>query len=133
MKTHSGFITELKPKEIFVFGSNLSGIHGKGAAKTARKWGARMGQGEGLQGQTYALPTVKEKISDGSLSITEIKHHVDKFLQCVVANPDLEFLLTEVGCGLAGYKVEEIAPLFKGGRELPNIVWPKNFVRFLVV
>jgi hypothetical protein len=130
MKTHNGFITELAPNQIFVFGSNLSGIHGAGAAKLAKRWGAKNGQGEGLMGQTYALPTVKEKIR-GPLPLSSIQTHVDKFFECVIANPDLEFLLTEVGCGLAGHTVEEIAPLFKGGVELVNIVWAKKFVAVL--
>jgi hypothetical protein len=132
MKTHNGFITELEDNEVFVFGSNLSGIHGAGAAKTARKWGAKLGEGEGLFGKTYALPTVKEKIR-GPLSISKIQKHVEIFGECVKANPDKVFLVTEVGCGLAGLKVEEIAPLFKNLRDLPNIVWPQSFVRCLVV
>jgi len=133
MRTHKGFILELKENEIFVFGSNLSGIHGKGAAKTARRWGAKIGEGEGLFGQTYALPTVKENIFDGSLSLYDIQYHIGNFAGCVLENPHLEFLLTEVGCGLAGYSVDQIAPLFKQLRELPNIVWPKSFIPFLVV
>jgi hypothetical protein len=130
MRTHNGFIKQLKPNEIFVFGSNLSGIHGKGAAKLARRWGAKLGQGEGLAGNTYALPTVKAKIT-GPLSLTQIKDHVDKFLECAAANPELDFLVTEVGCGLACHKVEEIAPLFKSGAELPNLVFPTSFTQYL--
>jgi hypothetical protein len=132
MKTHNGFITELSENEVFVFGSNLSGIHGKGAAKTAKKWGAKNGEGEGLFGKTYALPTVKEKIR-GTLSLSKIAHHIEVFGECVRANPDKVFLVTEVGCGLAGLKVEDVAPLFKGLAKEPNIVFPQSFVKYLVI
>ena len=130
MKTHNGFIQELEAHEIFVFGSNLSGIHGAGAAKTARKWGAKMGVGEGLMGMTYGLPTVGKKIGN-NLSVSKIQKHVDIFLQCVNEHPTFNFLLTEVGCGLAGKTPEDIAPLFKEGNEFSNIVWPKSFVKIL--
>ena len=130
MKTHNGFIKELQRNQIFVFGSNLSGIHGAGAAKTARKWGAKMGVGEGQMGNTYGLPTVGEKLRH-TLSLTKIEKHAEKFLKYAEENPELEFLLTEVGCGLAGHTVEEVAPLFMDGVELPNIVWPKSFVKVL--
>jgi predicted aconitase with swiveling domain len=132
MKTHNGFITKLTENEVFVFGSNLSGIHGKGAAKTAKKWGAKNGEGEGLYGKTYALPTVKEKIR-GPLSLTKIAKHVQIFGECVKENPDKIFYVTEVGCGLAGHTVKDIAPLFKSLRDEPNIIWPKPFIPFLVV
>lgn len=130
MKTHDGLILDLGQNEIFVFGSNVSGIHGAGAAKTARKWGAKMGLGEGLSGKTYALPTVDKKIKN-TLTLKRIRKHVEKFIECVKNNPHMEFLLTDVGCGLAGYDADEVAPLFKDAKDLPNITWPKSFVKEL--
>ena len=130
MRTHAGIITELEANQIFVFGSNVSGIHGAGAAKTARRWGAKMGLGEGLSGKTYALPTVDKKIKN-TLTLPRIKKHVEKFVECVKSNPHVEFLLTDVGCGLAGYEASQVAPLFKEAVDLPNIVWPKSFVKEL--
>lgn len=98
---------------IFVFGSNLAGIHGAGAARYAhQKLGAEWGVGVGPTGQCYALPTKNHHIR--SLTLGSIAQHVDDFLAYAHANPDLEFKVTRVGCGLAGFKDSEIAPLFKG-------------------
>lgn len=124
-------ITYLESYQIFVFGSNLSGIHGKGAAKTALKWGANWGQSEGLQGQTYAIPT-KDKNIKRSLNVVEIKTFVEKFIQFAKNNPNLEFLVTEIGCGLAGHKPEDIAPLFRSTVSLENIYLPKTFLKILL-
>lgn len=115
-----------KENEIFVFGSNLSGRHGKGAAKTAMKWGAKYGQAAGLQGRTYGIPT-KDKAIRRVLTTTEIKPFVDDFIQFAKANPQLTFLVTEIGCGLSGYKPKEIAPLFAEGINVPNIHLPERF------
>lgn len=97
---------------IFVFGSNLAGRHGKGAALFARRHhGAIYGQGEGLQGQSYAIPT-----KDGTLRplpLGVIEQHVRTFLAFAQAHPDLQFQVTPIGCGLAGYKPEQIAPMFR--------------------
>jgi hypothetical protein len=96
---------------IFVFGSNLAGRHGKGAALFARqKHGAEYGVGRGLTGNSYALPTKGHKIE--TLNIIEITKYVDEFLVFARENPNLEFQVTKIGCGLAGYKEEQIAPLF---------------------
>lgn len=87
-------ITELKPGEIFVFGSNLEGAHGGGAALLAwKKWGAVWGQGAGLQGQTYGIPTMHG-------GPAEIKPYVDDFIRCAQEHPELTFLVTEIGCGI---------------------------------
>lgn len=111
-------------QNIFVFGSNRAGIHGCGAAKEAyRHWGAKLGYGEGLFGNSYALPTKDEQIV--TLPLEEIAKHVQKFLIFAHANPALTFLVTAVGCGLAGYKPEQIAPLFVGAPE--NCVLPDAF------
>jgi len=111
--------------EIFVFGSNLAGRHGKGAAFFARKYcGAIYGQGIGLQGRSYAIPTKDEKLK--TLPLTEIQKHVNVFLQFARATPELTFKVTPIGCGLAGYECSDIAPMFK---DVPdNVILPKEFL-----
>jgi hypothetical protein len=111
---------------VFVFGSNLSGKHGKGAAKTAlNKYGAKWGQAAGLQGQSYGIPTKGRNMD--VLSIPEIEHHVRKFISCAKKNPQLTFLVTEVGCGLARFSPKQIAPLFEDAKALSNVHLPKRF------
>lgn len=119
-------INKLKENEIFVFGSNLGGKHGKGAAKTALKWGAIYGQAKGLQGRTYGIPT-KDASIKRILSINEIKVFVDEFLEFSKSRPDLIFLVTEIGCGLSRYKPKNIAPLFQNALEIENIYLPNRF------
>jgi len=119
-------INILMENQIFVFGSNLSGIHGKGAAKTALKWGAKWGQAMGLQGRTYGIPT-KDVGIRRTLTIEEIKPFVDEFIEFVREHRDLTFLVTEVGCGLAGLRPSEIAPLFKEAISIGNIHLPSRF------
>lgn len=119
-------ITKLKYYEVFVFGSNLSGRHGLGAAKTALKWGARWGQASGIQGQTYGIPT-KDAFISRTLTIHEIKPYVDEFIIYAKENPNTIFLVTEIGCGLAGLKPNQIAPLFKEAVSVPNIYLPNRF------
>ena len=123
-------ITKLKDNEIFVFGSNESGRHGKGAAKTAMKWGAKYGVAEGLQGRTYAIPTVNASISN-HLKIEKIKVYVDRFIKVVKERKDLHFLVTEIGCGLAGMNHKDIAPLFKEIINEENVSLPKKFIKIL--
>ena len=99
-------ITHLEPDEIFVFGSNLEGIHAGGAAKVAvEKFGAKMGQGVGIQGQSYAIPTMQG-------GIETIKPYVDDFIDLAYEWDQNTFYVTRIGCGIAGFKDEEIAPLF---------------------
>ena len=119
-------ITKLEPNQIFVFGSNLSGRHGLGAAKTALGWGAVYGQGEGLQGRTYGIPT-KDKSVTRTLSVDEIKPFVDRFIEFAKTNENLIFLVSEVGCGLAGHKPKNIAPLFASAKDIENIWLPMRF------
>lgn len=119
-------ITKLNPNEIFVFGSNLSGRHGKGAAKQALTWGAIWGQGAGLQGRTYGIPSKNASITR-TLSVKEIKPFVDDFIQFAKDNQNLIFLVTEIGCGLANLTPKEIAPLFKEAIDIENIHLPKRF------
>lgn len=96
---------------IFVFGSNRQGRHGKGAAKYAEDhWGAIYGRGEGRQGMAYALPTKQEPYT--TLRLEEIQDHVETFLKYARRHQRFKFLITEIGCGLAGYSPKYIAPLF---------------------
>lgn len=119
-------ITTLAEDEIFVFGSNLAGRHGAGAAGLAwEKFGAIKFQGEGLQGQSYALPTKDHKIE--TLPLTQIQTSVDSFVYTASLYPEKKFLVTEVGCGLAGFTPAQIAPLFKKAAELENVWLPQRF------
>lgn len=121
MRIASSHITTLQPNEIFVFGSNLSGMHGGGAARLAyRKFGAIWGQGVGLQGQSYGIPTMQG-------GVDTIKPYVDEFIEFAKTHPQLNFLVTEIGCGIAGFFVEEIAPLFEQAIEVENIYLPERF------
>jgi len=98
-------------KAIFVFGSNLSGIHGAGAARTAYKlYGAKWGIGEGLTGRSYALPTVGYNITP--ITLDEIQTYILNFIQFARKRSDLTFQITQVGCGLGGFHKNEIAPMF---------------------
>jgi hypothetical protein len=126
MRTTPDDIKKLEQGHIFVFGSNLSGRHGKGAAKTALGWGAKWGQGAGLQGRTYGIPT-KDASIRRTLTVIEIKPFIDEFIEFAKNNPDLTFLVTEIGCGLAGYKQKDIAPLFINAVDVENIHLPEKF------
>ena len=118
-------ITELKPNEIFVFGSNLQGYHGGGAARLAmNQWGAVWGQGTGLQGQTYAIPTMQGGIGT-------IRPYIDQFIKFAQNDPERTFLVTERGCGIAGFRPADIAPLFKNAINIPNIWLPQRFWEIL--
>lgn len=109
---------------IFVFGSNLAGRHGKGAALYAKKYhGAIYGQGIGPQGESYAIPTKDEKLN--TLPISQIKQHVDDFLRYAEEHQEQIFSITAIGCGLAGYKPSDIAPLFVNVP--PNCILPDEF------
>ena len=120
-RTTPEFITELQPNEIFVFGSNLKGMHGGGAAYIAyRKFGAIMGQGVGLQGQSYGIPTMQG-------GVETIRPYVDEFIEFAKEHPELTFLVTRIGCGIAGFTDNEISPLFEKAHEVDNIVLPKGW------
>lgn len=123
-------ITRLDKNQIFVFGSNLSGRHGKGAAKTALKWGAVWGQAEGLQGRTYGIPTKNASITK-TLDLLSIGKFVENFILFAKNNPELTFLVTEIGCGLAGLKPRQVAPLFKNCEHLENVYLPETFINKL--
>jgi hypothetical protein len=110
--------------EIFVFGSNLAGRHGAGAAKEALlHYGAKYGQGEGLQGQSYAIPTKSKTLC--VLSLTKIFEYVCNFIRFAQAHPALTFRVTRIGCGLAGYTDGQIAPMFKYAPD--NCLLPKGW------
>lgn len=115
-------ISALKENEIFVFGSNLGGMHGGGAARAAyNRFGAVWGQGVGLQGQSYAIPTMQG-------GVETIKPYVDEFIEFAQAHPELKFLVTRIGCGIAGFRDEQIAPLFAAAIDQNNIILPREFV-----
>ena len=106
---------------IFVFGSNLAGRHGKGAALEAMlRHGAIYGKGIGLYGNSYAIPTKDENIV--TLSLHRISKYVDTFISFAKLNPELKFEVTRIGCGLAGYEDKDIAPMFKGASS--NVMLP---------
>ena len=113
-------ISHLEPGQIFVFGSNALGHHGGGAAYTAMaKFGAVYGQGDGLQGQSYAISTME--------GIEAMRKNVDRFIAFAKQHPELTFLVTRIGCGIAGYTVAEVAPLLAGAAELQNVWLPQDF------
>lgn len=123
-------VTSLPNGYIFVFGSNLAGRHGKGAALDAVKlFGAQYGVGLGIAGKSFAIPTKDAFLR--TLDIVSIRNHIQVFRTFVEANPHLTFYLTPIGCGLAGYKPEDIAPLFLPLRHL-DIIFPISFQPFLI-
>ena len=120
------YIDCLLPNQIFVFGSNSLGYHTGGASGTARKkFGAVWGQPEGLQGQSYAIPV---DFGKGVRKDNEVKESVSRFLTFTKEHPELFFFVTRIGCGMGGYRDEEMAQFFKGALELKNICLPKSFV-----
>lgn len=125
MRTTSDRITALRPGEIFVFGSNLGGLHGGGAARLAwQRFGAVWGQGVGLQGQSYAIPTMQG-------GVETIAPYVDDFIRFARQHPEMTFLVTEIGCGIAGFTPAQIAPLFARARDMENILLPARFWKVL--
>lgn len=118
-------ITELEPDDIFVFGSNLEGMHLGGAARMAvEKFGAIMGLGVGIQGQSYAIPTMQG-------GVDTIKPYVDQFIDLAREWDQNTFYITRIGCGIAGFRDEEIAPLFRDALSLYNVRLPRRWVEIL--
>ncbi|MCI5776615.1 MAG: hypothetical protein MR215_03150 [Bacteroidales bacterium] len=116
------FINSLRPDEVFVFGSNLQGMHLGGAARVAHElFGAIYGQGVGLQGQSYAIPTMHG-------GVDAIKPYVDEFIRFAGSRGDLFFYVTRIGCGIAGFRDEQIAPLFAEAVSMPNVCLPDTFI-----
>lgn len=123
-RTTPDHISELRENEIFVFGSNKRGAHGAGAAAFAvRKFGAKMGQGDGLQGQSYAISTME--------GLLETARNVKRFLRFAEEHQELRFYVTPIGCGIAGYSPLQIAPLFEKALVLPNVFLPRSFWEYI--
>jgi len=121
------YVSELDSNEIFVFGSNLAGAHAGGAARIAnQRFGAQWGVGVGPTGQCYAIPTMHG-------GIESINPYVQQFLDYVRKTPDKIFLVTQVGCGIAGFHYSDIAMLFRGAVGMPNVALPETFASFLCV
>ena len=117
-------ITRLAPNEVFVFGSNEQGLHYGGAAKAAlENFGAIMGQGVGLQGKSYAIPSMS--------GLEVMGEYVKQFCDFAKAHPEKRFLVTPIGCGIAGYPIDEVAPLFECCRDVENVTLPASFWDFL--
>ena len=115
------YITSLKPDEIFVFGSNLAGFHGGGAARMAyNSFGAEWGVGVGRTGQCYAIPTMQG-------GVETIRPYVDDFIRYAGQHPELLFRVTRIGCGIAGFTDEQIAPLFKAAAAMENVSLPNGW------
>lgn len=120
------FINDLDDNEVFVFGSNKEGMHIGGAAHFAmQRFGAEWGKGEGLYGQSYALPTMDD--DDPNC----IKPYADRFIQFAKNHKELTFYVTPVGCGIAGFIPEQIAPFFKDALDMDNVILPESFVEVL--
>lgn len=123
------YIDRLLPNQIFVFGSNVLGYHTGGASRTARKkFGAVWGQAEGLQGQSYAIPV---DFGRGIRKDTEVKASVEKFIAFAKEHEQLFFFVTRIGCGIGGYRDDEMAQFFKDALDVRNICLPKSFVDVL--
>ena len=119
------WINRLSKNEVFVFGSNLAGFHGGGAARVAlESFGAVWGQGVGLQGQSFAIPTMH-----GGVDV--IKPYVDEFIAFAREHRELKFLVTPIGCGIAGFTVSQMAPLFADAINDDNIILPEDFVKVI--
>lgn len=115
------WIDDLQENQVFVFGSNLAGMHGGGAARVARlRFGAVMGNGVGMQGRSYAIPTMQG-------GTETIRPYVNDFIAYAKEHPELTFLVTPIGCGIAGFEPEDIAPLFELASNVENIWLPKSF------
>ena len=118
-------ISSLKPDEVFVFGSNLQGHHGGGAARIAQmRFGAIYGQGIGLQGQSYAIPTMQG-------GPDTIQPYVDQFIDFAKEHTELFFYVTRIGCGIAGFKDQDIAPLFVDALNIENVCLPETFAKII--
>ncbi|MDE6282963.1 MAG: hypothetical protein K2L97_03120 [Muribaculaceae bacterium] len=119
-------IQTLGEDEVFVFGSNLEGAHMGGAARTAfLKFGAKMGVGVGFEGQSYAIPTMQG-------GVETIRPYVEEFINLAREWDQTTFYVTRIGCGIAGFSDEEIAPLFDEAYDLYNVRLPKSFADIIV-
>jgi hypothetical protein len=127
------YISELKENEIFVFGSNPQGRHGKGSALVAKnKFGAIYGQAQGLQGQSYAIITKELRKNYEPVSLQDIEKGINNFIIFAKDNKSLTFYVVELGCHLAYFTADEIAPLFREALKLKNVYLPEIFVNKLL-
>lgn len=118
-------VTSLEQGQIFVFGSNAAGHHGGGAARQAmERFGAVYGQGDGLQGQCYAISSME--------GLPNLRENVDRFIGFARQHPELTFLVTRIGCGIAGYKPDDVAPMFGSAVEIENIWLPMDFWKIII-
>lgn len=129
-RTTPVWIKKLNANEVFVFGSNLAGRHGAGAALQAVKWGAEYGKGFGLMGQTFGIPTRDRNII--TLDLPTIEIYVEGLLLFAKEHAAKTFLVTEIGCGRAGYRHSDIAPLFRNAVALGNIHLPEKFWKIIL-
>ena len=119
--TTPNYITTLRENEIFVFGSNLAGAHGGGAARVAyERFGAKWGVGVGPTGQCYAIPTMQG-------GVETIRPYVDDFIKYAEEHPELFFWVTRIGCGIAGFTDQQMAPLFSAAQHLSNVAFPPRW------
>lgn len=133
-------ITELKDNEVFVFGSNVQGEHVGGAAWAAfQKFGAKMGEGFGHNGKSYAIPTcIRLNGTDGKRYtkpfeyVSQIEPYIEAFINEAMYSKHITYYVTKIGCGIAGFKVEEIAELFRPCLDMENVILPKEFVDYLM-
>lgn len=131
------YISDLHPLQRIVVGSNLAGRHGAGLAKQAvKKWGARYYKAEGLQGQCYMIPVKDGRLKEDpkvkrTLTIDEIKPFVDTFFEVADSDLNYDYLVPLIGCGLAGYKPADMAPLFRDAIVVPNVKLPIEFWKVL--
>ncbi len=120
-----GYVDHLAANEVFVFGSNLQGNHAGGAARLALRWGAEPGKGTGMAGQTCAIPTMFRHPGC-------IREYVSGFISFARNHPERRFLVTEIGCGIAGFTPADIAPLFSDALPVGNICLPVRFWEWLM-
>lgn len=124
-KVTPNWIDVLKDNQVYVFGSNLAGAHGGGAARFAYdNFEAEWGVGVGPTGRCYAIPTMQG-------GVDTIRPYVEQFIEYARRNPSKEFLVTKIGCGIAGFTCREIAPLFKSALGMENVALPKEFIEIL--
>lgn len=129
-------VAHLQSNEVYVFGANKKGVHGRGSALHARSFGAKIGVGKGHVGQTYGIPTRdchpipgSKKLHFTNLSLQEIKIYVDEFIEYAARNSQLTFLVVKIGTNNAGYQTKDIAPLFIEAMRYQNIILPEEFYR----
>lgn len=127
------FITSLDDNEVFVFGSNTMGLHGGGAAETARLFfGAEWGIAEGFRGSSYAIPSTWLDKTPEEEQLVKMQESVDRFAEFVKNHPDLTFYVTKIGCGIARHKTEDMALLFEKLVDADNVILPEEFVNIIL-